>query len=688
VDTPEGQPSSAGTLAIAPAPALTPIAASLAEPLSAHELLDVPDFIPLSTPPASVPAPSPQAPIGEALLAAELIDRQTLDWALARQAETGARIGRILQAAERVHRLDLHRVLGEQWGLEFIDLLRAPVDDELVRCFDPEELLTEGWIPVGREGERIVVATCEPPTGRLLDNLQEHLGALETVVLRSTTPLDIERTVAHCFSEHIARHSTARLLTRRPELSAASGFSRGQKLWIAFLLVAIVIGTVLNWQYTASVLVAAANVAFLCAVSFKLVACVVGAIAGPRAADGDVERDDRRLPHYTVLVPAYREANVIGGLMANLAALDYPVEKLEILVLLESDDEETIAAARAARPPSTVRLVVVPDAQPKTKPKACNVGLFLARGELLVIYDAEDRPEPQQLRKAVAAFERAGEKTVCVQARLRYWNVRTNLLTRMFGLEYGYWFGAMLPGLDRLGLPIPLGGTSNHFRVDALRGLGGWDPHNVTEDADLGLRAAVEGYRVGVIDSDTEEEACAEVRPWIRQRTRWIKGYMQTALVHTRSPRRLVAQVGLRDTFGFLLLIAGTPLTFLLAPVMWIGTAAWYGFGEPHLPLVDSGAFWTIALINLIAGNGVMIGLNLLGAVRCHGWRSAPFALLNPFYWILHSIAAWRALVQLIHKPFYWEKTPHGLHQGSQGVPGLGEVLQATGVAGHTAVPG
>jgi glycosyltransferase XagB len=258
----------------------------------------------------------------------------------------------------------------------------------------------------------------------------------------------------------------------------------------------------------------------------------------------------------------------------------------------------------------------------------------------------------------------------------------------MFALEYGYWFGIMLPGLDRLRLPIPLGGTSNHFRTDALRKLVGWDPHNVTEDADLGLRAAVEGYRVGVIDSDTDEEACAEVRPWIRQRTRWIKGYMQTALVHTRSPRRLVAQVGVRDALGFLLLIAGTPLTFLLAPVMWVGTAAWYGFGEPHLPLVDSGAFWTIALINLIIGNGIMIALNLLGAIRGHGWRSAPFALLNPFYWVLHSIAAWRALVQLIHKPFYWEKTPHGLGQAEPERAGLEEVFEAGGLGGRTAVPG
>jgi hypothetical protein len=605
-------------------------------------------------------------PIGEALLAEGLIDRATLGWALARQEETGERVGQILLAAGCVHRLELQRALGAQWGLPFVDLLNRELDDELVRSFPAEMLLDEGWVPVEVEGDRTIVATCEPPSAETRARIAAHFPPKTKLSLRTTTPIDIERSVLLCFRQHFVRRSTGELLARRPELSAASGWSVGQKRVVAVGGFLIAAGLLAQWQLTLALLVAASNVVFLAAVAFKLVACLVGLAAGARTTPAGIERDDRLLPRYTVLVPVYKEANVIGELMGNLGALDYPAEKLEILVLLESDDTETIEAARAARPPATVRLVIVPDAPPKTKPKACNVGLVLARGERLVIYDAEDRPHPQQLRKAVAAFEQAGPETVCVQARLRYWNSSANLLTRMFSLEYGYWFGTMLPGLDRLGLPIPLGGTSNHFRVAELRGLLGWDPHNVTEDADLGLRAAVEGYRVGVIDSDTDEEACAEVRPWIRQRTRWIKGYMQTALVHSRSPRRLVRQVGVVDAAGFLLLIGGTPLTFLLAPVMWVGTAAWYGFGEPHLPLLDSGAFWTIATINLIVGNGIMIGLNLIAAVRGQGWRAAPFALLNPLYWVLHSIAAWRAAVQLVRNPFYWEKTPHGLAAGAK----------------------
>jgi cellulose synthase/poly-beta-1,6-N-acetylglucosamine synthase-like glycosyltransferase len=287
----------------------------------------------------------------------------------------------------------------------------------------------------------------------------------------------------------------------------------------------------------------------------------------------------------------------------------------------------------------------------------------MAEGELLVIYDAEDRPEPGQLREVVAAFRDVGPETVCFQARLNYFNSRTNILTRMFTLEYSFWFDDMLPGLDALGLPIPLGGTSNHFRVSSLRELGGWDPFNVTEDADLGMRAAALDLHVGITDSTTWEEACSEWKAWVRQRTRWIKGYIVTALVQARSPLQAWRRLGLRGTTGLIGLIAGTPALFLAAPLVWgFWLYTFLGGVVPHFHLPA----WIqlVTFLTLFVGNGTMIVLTALAALRRREWTLMPYAVLNPLYWVGHSIAAWRALYQVVVRPSHWEKTPHGIVHG------------------------
>jgi glycosyltransferase XagB len=380
---------------------------------------------------------------------------------------------------------------------------------------------------------------------------------------------------------------------------------------------------------------------------------------------------DDELPIYTVLVPAFGEANVIGDLVRHLAELDYPRDRLEVLLLLEEVDAATIDAAMHAGMPGSIRIVVVPDGQPRTKPKACNVGLHFAHGEFLVIYDAEDRPEPDQLRKAVAMFRAAGPELVCVQGRLNYHNWNENALTRFFTLEYSHWFDLMLEGLAGLRLPIPLGGTSNHFRADTLRELGAWDPHNVTEDADLGLRAAAKGYRVLTLDSTTYEEACCRTWPWLKQRTRWIKGYMQTALVHLRHPLRFVRAAGPQATATLVLLVAGTPLAFLAAPILWLYLGWSLASGHPPDMGVSGSPLVHVAAINLLVGNGLMIACSAIAAARRRHYGLALFSLLLPFYWVLHSIAAWRALVQLVTKPSHWEKTPHGLSKHAAPNAGL-----------------
>ena len=612
----------------------------------------------------------PALPLGEALIARGLISKLQLRWALETQERTGVRLGRVLLAAGLVRRQRLYEVLADLWGCDFVDLVDDPPDAEIAGEIERSLMVGEGWIPFRLIGSTLQVATSEPPSGELAgrvfaacpESLSARIGAIEFL---ATTDWDVQVALGRIFRSDIGRDAAFGLSDRNPLLGARGGLALGQRLSLELLAGALAIGALLDPRALLVALIVSIDSAFVLAVLFKFVTSLVGASAARkrdrRTAPARVPDDE--LPVYTVLVPLFREANVVGDLIENLRRLDYPQERLEILLLMEEEDRETIEAAKAADPPDTVRFVLIPSGSPQTKPRACNVGLFFARGDYVVIYDAEDRPEPGQLRDAVAAFRAGPESLVCLQARLNYFNAGQNLLTRMFTLEYSYWFDCMLPGLDRLRLPIPLGGTSNHFDTARLRSLGGWDAFNVTEDADLGVRASLRGYTVGVIDSTTFEEACSELRPWIRQRTRWIKGYMQTAIVHSRCPFSLARQAGLRGVAGFLLLIAGTPLTFLAVPVMWLLSLLWYlGLpGGTEIAHIFPHPFAAVIAISFLAGNVVMIGLNMLAVVRRRIYRLALWSLAAPFYWLLHSFAAWRALFQLAYKPFYWEKTPHGL---------------------------
>lgn len=295
---------------------------------------------------------------------------------------------------------------------------------------------------------------------------------------------------------------------------------------------------------------------------------------------------DAELPVYTILLPMYKEGNVAGKLLRAMDHLDYPHDKLDIKLLLEEDDIETVNTCTQLDLPKCCDLVVVPNSFPKTKPKACNHGLEAARGKYLVIYDAEDVPERDQLRKAVAAFKRVPPHVACLQVKLNYYNPKENILTRWFTMEYTTWFEFFLPGLHCLGAPIPLGGTSNHFRTAILKELGGWDPFNVTEDCDLGIRLHRRGFRTQVLDSTTWEEANERLGNWIRQRSRWVKGYFQTHLVHTRRTLRTLRELGPFGFLSFLLTVGGLSATLILNPLFW-------------LVLIIYGGLWAGEIMNL-----------------------------------------------------------------------------------------
>ena len=451
---------------------------------------------------------------------------------------------------------------------------------------------------------------------------------------------------------------------RHPDQSAVrvlNGFQKGA-LGVVLLLVAA--GFLFERTATLIALNGCLLAFYLATVAFKayLMDLSVGASREMTFAPGEVAAlDDAGLPVYTILVPLYHEGDSVEGLLEGLRALDYPRDKLDVIWLLEEDDAETRDAIALLDLPRYVRLAVVPHSQPRTKPKACNLGLALARGQHVVVYDAEDRPEPDQLKKAVQGFRRCEPEVACLQAKLDFYNPRQNLLTRWFTTDYAVWFDLFLPGLDHLEAPIPLGGTSNHFRTAELRQLLGWDPYNVTEDCELGVRLALAGRRTRMIDSTTYEEACSALGNWIRQRSRWTKGYVQTYLAHQRRPFGLLRGLGLRRAFSFHVMVGGTFLCLLINPLYWALTLLWFTFRWKAFAELFPYPLILWGLLCLFVGNFVFVYACVLASCKrgCHDL--VKYCLLVPLYWVITSVGAWKGLAQLAVRPSYWEKTRHGL---------------------------
>lgn len=384
---------------------------------------------------------------------------------------------------------------------------------------------------------------------------------------------------------------------------------------------------------------------------------------------GDVP--EASLPFYTVLVTLYDEANVVQSLVAALDALEYPRDRLEIVFLLEADDGTTRRALEAARLGGHMRIVVVPDGLPRTKPRALCYGLARTSGDYVVVFDAEDRPEPGQLREAVLAFRRGGSQLGCLQAHLNVYNPSQSLISGQFAVEYTALFDGILPALAKAGAPVPLGGTSNHLPRPVLEHVGGWDPWNVTEDADLGLRLARHGFRVEALQSTTWEEAPPTFGVWFRQRTRWHKGWMQTYMVHMRDPVGLWRDLGtarflwFQVLFGGGLLAAATHPWFvagLMAALIAQGWMAQDGRGVEEL-VGGYGLMWWAGFVCLVGAAAAAIVLSLITTRRRGFTGLASHAIMCPLIWLPVSLAAYCAVIELLRRPFHWAKTPHGAGQ-------------------------
>ncbi len=451
-------------------------------------------------------------------------------------------------------------------------------------------------------------------------------------------------------------------------LSAAKTFSLIQKAAIGGIAITIVLGLVVSPILTLKLVAAIVSILYFADVIFNF-AVVYSSMQRPRElafSNSDLASiDESKLPIYSVLCPLYKEAHIFPQFLEAINNLDYPKEKLDVLLLLEEDDKETIKILDKLILPSYIRKIIVPPSLPKTKPKACNYGLNLAVGEYLVVYDAEDIPDPLQLKKAYLGFQTVPEDVQCLQAKLNYYNSRANYLTRFFTVEYALWFDIMLTGLQSFSSSLPLGGTSNHFKTERLKSLQGWDPFNVTEDADLGVRLFQKGFRTAVIESTTLEEATSGIKNWVRQRSRWLKGYMQTYLVHTRNYKDFIDEKGILHYIVFQLTVGGKILFVLINPLMWIITILYftsYAFAGPLLETVYTPPISYIAVFSWIFGNFLFVYYYMIACGRKKEWDLMKYVFFIPFYWALMSWAGVIALYQLIAKPHYWEKTTHGLH--------------------------
>src|SRR5713226_4144248 len=454
----------------------------------------------------------------------------------------------------------------------------------------------------------------------------------------------------------------------RPDLSALKTFTPRQIIALVVLAIAWVAGVLV---IRTGVLVG--TIAFITLLYTSHLVLSVALALATFGRKNEEEVDERIIdalkyadwPHYTILCPLYKEAQIVPQFVRAMSNLSYPKDKLQILLLTEQDDRDTREAIRALQLPPHFQIVTVPDGKPHTKPRACNFGLMQATGQFVVIYDAEDIPEPLQLKKAVLTFANYGANLACVQAKLNYYNPEQNLLTRWFTAEYSLWFDLILPGLQRAKLSIPLGGTSNNFQIQTLRALGGWDAYNVTEDCDLGLRLARYRFDTVILNSVTYEEANSQPRNWIRQRSRWIKGYMQTYLVYMRHPWRFLRAGGLREFVSLQLVIGGKTAVLFFNPLLWISFALYFLL-RPELGLTFQALYpkplLYLSVISLVFGNFLYIYVYLLACIRRKQYKLVKYALFIPIYWMLMSVAALLALFQLIFKPHYWEKTIHGLH--------------------------
>jgi glycosyltransferase XagB len=591
--------------------------------------------------------------LGIALLRDGMIGSDDLVRTLSRQGKETGCLPDMLRASGLVPEDQIIATAARNWGLDLIDLSLALPDPRLIDAVGATECLREGFVPWRRVGDATIVALSRPEDfSRLRPMLEARLGRVSpgvaaASVINAAILARRGASLAHAAENRVNERESCR---NWPELH------RSPRMILGLAVAATVVAVAPLASGLLALGIASISLIFLLALK------ITAAVASFRHTPPEpMPAKDAPDPVISIIVALYSEGDIAARLVRRLARLDYPTDLLDVILAVEQDDQLTRDALAQAELPPWMRVIIVPEGRVKTKPRALNHALDYARGSIVGVYDAEDAPDPDQLRKVVSHFRQAGPKVACLQGVLDYYNPRSNWLSRCFTIEYATWFRLILPGIARLGLVVPLGGTTLFFRRAVLEQLGGWDAHNVTEDADLGIRLARHGFRTELIATVTEEEANCRALPWVKQRSRWIKGYMMTWAVHMRDPVLLWRQLGPRAFAGFQMMFLGTIAQFLLAPLLWSFMVIPFGVPHPLLALLPSGAVIAVAAVFLLS-EAVNLTLGIIALRRTRHGLSVLWVPTMSLYFPLASLASYKALIELVTKPFYWDKTTHGLY--------------------------
>jgi cellulose synthase/poly-beta-1,6-N-acetylglucosamine synthase-like glycosyltransferase len=466
------------------------------------------------------------------------------------------------------------------------------------------------------------------------------------------------------FGKLLIRRTESRLAQCHPAYSAAQPARPWQKIAVAMLAALAALLLLVRSDYVLIPFAMVFSLVFLASIAVRLLAVVQIFEVRERCRK---RLKEEALPIYTVLVPLFREVKMLPSLIRALEHIDYPADRLDIKIILEEEDWPMREAVGRLELKRQYEVIVVPKGAPQTKPRALGYALHYARGALITVFDAEDAPEPHQLRRAAEIFAAASPRLACLQARLTF-DQPENWLSKHMTIEYAALFDVLLPVLGQQRWPIPLGGTSNHFRTDVLRKVGGWDPFNVTEDADLGIRLARCGFEVDAFSATTSEEANTKLKNWFRQRTRWIKGWLQTMMVHTRHPVWLFRELGWSGFFILHLQL----VTMVVAPLvhpLFLTLIGWLIVAPGAPGEADAVASLAVGfgIVVFITGYGTAMASQVIGIRIRRLDGLLPLVATLPFYWLLISAAAWMAVWEFIRRPYHWNKTEHGLTMRRRG---------------------